>query len=68
MYDADLNPALLAFWLFLITCIAAISTAIISHNFVLDSVAISVSVLTVAGVVISMALFLAEQIIETCSS
>lgn len=68
MFKLHLNPATLAFWLFLALGISAISIAVISHNLILDVVAISVSVLTIAGTLFSMALLFVEHIIEICSS
>jgi hypothetical protein len=63
-----LNPALLALWLSLALGISAVSTAVISHNLVLDVFAISVTVLTVAGTLLSMVLLFVEHIMEICSS
>lgn len=64
MFKLHLNPATLAFWLFLALGISAISTAVISHNLILDVVAISVSVLTIAGTLFSMALLLSNILLR----
>ena len=64
MFKLHLNPATLAFWLFLALGISAISTAVISHNLILDVVAIFVSILTIAGTLFSMALLFVEHIIK----
>ena len=68
MHNLQLNLPVLAFWLFLALAISAISTAILSHNLILDGAAILVSILTGLGVVLSMALMFAEHIMDICSS
>lgn len=68
MYNLQLNPPIFAFWLFLSLCVGAMSTAILSHNLFLDGAAILVSILTVIGAVLSMALVFAEHIMDICSS
>ncbi|MGV2950149.1 hypothetical protein [Acinetobacter sp. AGC35] len=68
MHNLQLNLPVLAFWLFLALAISAISTAILSHNLILDGAAILVSILTGFGVVLSMALMFAEHIMDICSS
>lgn len=68
MHNLQLNLPVLAFWLFLALAISAMSTAILSHNLILDGAAILVSVLTGFGVVLSMALMFAEHIMDICSS
>ena len=57
MHNLQLNLPILAFWLFLALAISAMSTALLSHNLILDGAAILVSILTGVGVVFSMALF-----------
>ena len=68
MHNLQLNLPVLAFWLFLALAISAVSTAILSHNLILDGAAILVSILTGFGVVLSMALMFAEHIMDICSS
>ena len=68
MHNPQLNLPVLAFWLFLALAISAMSTAILSHNLILDGAAILVSILTGLGVVLSMALMFAEHIMDICSS
>ena len=68
MHNLQLNLPVLAFWLFLALAISAMSTAILSHNLILDGAAILVSILTGLGVVLSMALMFAEDIMDICSS
>ena len=68
MHNLQLNLPVLAFWLFLALAISAMSTAILSHNLILDGAAILVSILTEFGVVLSMALMFAEHIMDICSS
>lgn len=68
MHNLQLNLPVLAFWLFLALAISAMSTAILSHNLILDGAAILVSILTGFGVVVSMALMFAEHIMDICSS
>ncbi|AUC06788.1 MAG: hypothetical protein ACD_6C00443G0001 [uncultured bacterium] len=68
MHNLQLNLPVLAFWLFLALAISAMSTAILSHNLILDGAAILVSILTGFGVVLSMALMFAEHIMDICSS
>lgn len=68
MHNLQLNLSVLAFWLFLALAISAMSTAILSHNLILDGAAILVSILTGFGVVLSMALMFAEHIMDICSS
>ncbi|ENU61664.1 MULTISPECIES: hypothetical protein [Acinetobacter] len=68
MHNLQLNLPVLAFWLFLALAISAMSTAILSHNLILDGAAILVSILTGLGVVLSMALMFAEHIMDICSS
>ena len=68
MHNLQLNLPVLAFWLFLAIAISAMSTAILSHNLILDGAAILVSILTGFGVVLSMALMFAEHIMDICSS
>ena len=68
MHNLQLNLPVLAFWLFLALAISAMSTAIMSHNLILDGAAILVSILTGLGVVLSMALMFAEHIMDICSS
>ena len=68
MHNLQLNLPVLAFWLFLALAISAMSTAILSHNLILDDAAILVSILTGFGVVLSMALMFAEHIMDICSS
>ncbi|WP_180180585.1 hypothetical protein [Acinetobacter sp. YH01021] len=68
MHNLQLNLPMLAFWLFLALAISAMSTAILSHNLILDGAAILVSILTGFGVVLSMALMFAEHIMDICSS
>ena len=68
MHNLQLNLPVLAFWLFLALAISAMSTAILSHNLILDGTAILVSILTGFGVVLSMALMFAEHIMDICSS
>jgi len=68
MHNLQLNLPVLAFWLFLAVAISAMSTAILSHNLILDGAAILVSILTGLGVVLSMALMFAEHIMDICSS
>ena len=68
MHNLQLNLPVLAFWLFFALAISAMSTAILSHNLILDGAAILVSILTGLGVVLSMALMFAEHIMDICSS
>ena len=68
MHHLQLNLPVFAFWLFLALAISAMSTALLSHNLILDGAAILVSILTGVGVVFSMALIFAEHIIDICSS
>ena len=68
MHNLQLNLPVLAFWLFLALAISAMSTAILSHNLILDGAAILVSILTGFGVVLSMALMFADHIMDICSS
>jgi len=68
MHNLQLNLPVLAFWLFLALAISAMSTAILSHNLILDGAAILVSILTGLVVVLSMALMFAEHIMDICSS
>ena len=68
MHNLQLNLPVLAFWLFLALAISAMSTAILSHNLILDGAAILVSILTGFGVILSMALMFAEHIMDICSS
>ena len=68
MHNLQLNLPVLALWLFLALAISAMSTAILSHNLILDGAAILVSILTGFGVVLSMALMFAEHIMDICSS
>lgn len=68
MHNLQLNLPVLAFWLFLALAISAMSTAILSHNLILDGAAILVSILTGFGVVLSIALMFAEHIMDICSS
>ena len=68
MHNLQLNLPVLAFWLFLTLAISAMSTAILSHNLILDGAAILVSILTGFGVVLSMALMFAEHLMDICSS
>ena len=68
MHNLQLNLPVFAFWLFLALAISAMSTAILSHNLILDGAAILVSILTGFGVVLSMALMFAEHIMDICSS
>jgi len=68
MHNLQFNLPVLAFWLFLALAISAMSTAILSHNLILDGAAILVSILTGFGVVLSMALMFAEHIMDICSS
>ena len=68
MHNLQLNLPVLAFWLFLALAISAMSTAILSHNLILDGAAILVSILTGLGVVLSMALMFAEHIMDICSA
>ncbi|KGH48949.1 hypothetical protein GS19_16300 [Acinetobacter idrijaensis] len=68
MHNLQLNLPVLAFWLFLALAISAMSTAILSHNLILDGAAILMSILTGFGVVLSMALMFAEHIMDICSS
>ncbi|WP_180037208.1 hypothetical protein [Acinetobacter sp. YH16052] len=68
MHNLQLNLPVLTFWLFLALAISAMSTAILSHNLILDGAAILVSILTGFGVVLSMALMFAEHIMDICSS
>ena len=68
MHNLQLNLPVLAFWLFLALAISAMSTAILSHNLILDGAAILVSILTGLGVVLSIALMFAEHIMDICSS
>ena len=56
MHNLQLNLPVLAFWLFLALAISAMSTAILSHNLILDGAAILVSILTGFGVVLSLSL------------
>ncbi|WP_216936979.1 MULTISPECIES: hypothetical protein [unclassified Acinetobacter] len=68
MQNLHPNLPVFAFWLFLALAISAMSTAVLSHNLFLDGAAILVSILTVAGAILSMALMFAEHIMDICSS
>lgn len=68
MHHLQLNLPVFAFWLFLALAISAMSTAVLSHNLLLDGAAILVSILTVVGAVLSMVLVFAEHIMDICSS
>ena len=49
MHHLQLNLPVFAFWLFLALAISAMSTAVLSHNLLLDGAAILVSILTVVA-------------------
>ncbi|ATO19470.1 hypothetical protein BS636_07260 [Acinetobacter sp. LoGeW2-3] len=62
------NNHVLMMWIFLAVTVSAITTTFLTKDLLLDSLAISVSVLMIIGIILSGALLLTERIIKTCNS
>ena len=62
------NNHVLMMWIFLAVTVSAITTTFLTKDLILDSLAISVSVLMIIGIILSGALLLTERIIKTCNS
>ncbi len=58
----------LMMWIFLAVTVSAITTTFLTKDFILDSLAISVSIIMIIGIILSGALLLTERIIKTCNS
>ncbi len=58
----------LMMWVFLAVTVSAISTTFLTKDLILDSLAISVSIIMIIGIILSGALLLTERIIKTCNS
>ena len=55
-------------WACLAIAVSSIITTFMSQDMLIDGVAISLSIITIIGIVFSGALVLTEQIIKTCNS
>ncbi|MEN8425517.1 hypothetical protein WCE14_02595 [Acinetobacter schindleri] len=58
----------LMMWIFLAVTVSAITTTFLTKDLILDSLAISVSIIMIIGIILSGALLLTERIIKTCNS
>ena len=58
----------LMMWVFLPVTVSAITTTFLTKDLILDSLAISVSIIMIIGIILSGALLLTERIIKTCNS
>lgn len=58
----------LMLWIFLAVTVSAITTTFLTKDLILDSLAISVSIIMIIGIILSGALLLTERIIKTCNS
>ena len=58
----------LMMWVFLAVTVSAITTTFLTKDLILDSLAISVSIIMIIGIIFSGALLLTERIIKTCNS
>lgn len=58
----------LMMWVFLAVTVSAITTIFLTKDLILDSLAISVSIIMIIGIILSGALLLTERIIKTCNS
>ena len=58
----------LMMWVFLAVTVSAITTTYLTKDLILDSLAISVSIIMIIGIILSGALLLTERIIKTCNS
>lgn len=58
----------LMMWIFLAVTVSAITTTFLTKDLILDSLAISVSIIMTIGIILSGALLLTERIIKTCNS
>jgi len=58
----------LMMWIFLAVTVSAITTTFLTKDLILDSLAISVSLIMIIGIILSGALLLTERIIKTCNS
>ncbi|MEQ0922930.1 hypothetical protein ABLT40_03715 [Acinetobacter schindleri] len=58
----------LMMWVFLAVTVSAITTTFLTKDLILDSLAISVSLIMIIGIILSGALLLTERIIKTCNS
>lgn len=58
----------LMMWIFLTVTVSAITTTFLTKDLILDSLAISVSIIMIIGIILSGALLLTERIIKTCNS
>lgn len=58
----------LMMWVFLAVTVSAIITTFLTKDLILDSLAISVSIIMIIGIILSGALLLTERIIKTCNS
>ncbi|MCO8067576.1 hypothetical protein [Acinetobacter schindleri] len=58
----------LMIWVFLAVTVSAITTTFLTKDLILDSLAISVSIIMIIGIILSGALLLTERIIKTCNS
>lgn len=54
--------------IFLAVTVSAITTTFLTKDLILDSLAISVSIIMIIGIILSGALLLTERIIKTCNS
>ena len=58
----------LMMWVFLAVTVSAITTTFLTKDLILDSLAISVSIIMIIGIILSGALLLTGRIIKTCNS
>ena len=58
----------LMMWVFLAVTVSAMTTTFLTKDLILDSLAISVSIIMIIGIILSGALLLTERIIKTCNS
>ena len=58
----------LMMWIFLAVTVSAITTTFLTKDLIVDSLAISVSIIMIIGIILSGALLLTERIIKTCNS
>ncbi|WP_286861893.1 MULTISPECIES: hypothetical protein [Acinetobacter] len=58
----------LMMWVFLAVTVSAITTTFLTKDLILDSLAISVSIIMIIGIILSGGLLLTERIIKTCNS
>lgn len=68
MHLRRFNAQVLVLWFCLAATVSAIAMTFLTKDLMLDSLAISVSVLTLIGVIFSGSLLLTERIIKTCNS